>query len=49
MIKGSTHQEVKSDPKSLCTKQQSCKVHEAKLIELKDEIDKSTNVVEDFN
>lgn len=36
------------DPKYLCTEQQSLNIHEAKLIELKEEIDKSTIVVEDF-
>lgn len=38
-----------SNPKSICTKQQRCKIYEAKLIELQGGKDKSTSIVGDVN
>lgn len=38
-----------SNPKSICTKQQRCKIYEAKLIELQGGKDKSTSTVGDVN
>ena len=42
MIKGSIHQEDRAILNVYASKQQSWKIREAKLIELKGEIDKST-------